>query len=330
MTSRPPFDREVAFALSARSDIVTDLFPEDIAPLRARAVDPHPGPLGDGRMTLRRLAVRGRDGREIVILLGYPTDADAPVPVLFHVHGGGLVVGRASDDLPAAAEVAVVLGMAVAAVEYRLAPENPYPAAIDDVYEGVLGLAENAAEWGLDADRIVLSGVSAGGGLAAATALRIRDQGGPVLLGQLLQCPMLDDRNDSASARQMAGAGAWDRRANETAWSAYLGEDRRNVPIYAAPGRADDLSGLPPTFLDAGSAETFRDEIQSYADRLWAAGGDAELHVWAGGAHGFDALVPDALISRAAIAARVSWLRRLLVRAADRTGDNSVRVATTP
>jgi acetyl esterase/lipase len=259
--------------------------------------------------------VRGRDGRELVVLVARPAGADGLVPVIYHVHGGGLVVGRAVDDLPAAAALAADVGMAVAAVEYRLAPEHPYPAASDDVYEGLLGLAEHAADWGIDPESIVLSGVSAGGGLAAATALRIRDQGGPVLIGQMLLCPMLDDRNDSASAWQMAGVGAWDRRANETGWSAYLGSDRREVSIYASPGRAHDLSGLPPTFLDVGSAETFRDEVQSYAARLWNAGGDAELHVWAGGAHGFDALVPDAPISRAAVAARASWLRRLRARA---------------
>ena len=130
----------------------------------------------------------------------------------------------------------------------------------------------------------------------------------------MLICPMLDDRSDSASAHQMAGRGSWDRVANETGWSAYLGPERTAVPPYAAPARAADLSGLPPTFVDVGSAETFRDEDVDYAHRIWAAGGDAELHVWPGGVHGFDALAPDAAIAREAREARARWLRRLLAR----------------
>ncbi|MER6925394.1 alpha/beta hydrolase fold domain-containing protein, partial [Streptomyces spiralis] len=133
-------------------------------------------------------------------------------------------------------------------------------------------------------------------------------------LGQMLMSPMLDDRNDTPSARQMAGAGLWDRTANETAWTALLG-DRRGGPDvspYAAPARAQDLSGLPPAFLDVGSAETFRDEVVSYASRIWRAGGVAELHVWPGGFHGFDGIAPRAALSQTAQAARMDWLRRLL------------------
>lgn len=159
----------------------------------------------------------------------------------------------------------------------------------------------------------MIGGVSAGGGLAAATALLARDRGGPELAGQLLLCPMLDDRNSTHSAVELDGRGLWDRTANNVGWAAYLG-DLRDVPAYAAPARATDLSGLPPAFLDVGTAETFRDEVVAYASRLWEAGGEAELHVWPGGFHGFDALVPEARLSRAARAARLSWLQRLLSR----------------
>jgi acetyl esterase/lipase len=141
-----------------------------------------------------------------------------------------------------------------------------------------------------------------------------RDRGGPVLAGQLLTQAMLDDRNDSISAQQMTGVGAWDRHANGVAWTALLGEDRGgpDVSPYAAPARATDLSGLPPTFIDVGSADTFRDEDVAYASRLWQAGCEAELHVWPGGCHGFDLMVPHAPISRAAREARLQWLHRLL------------------
>ena len=163
-------------------------------------------------------------------------------------------------------------------------------------------------------ERLIVGGASAGGGLAAAVALLARDRGGPRLRGQLLLCPMLDDRNDTPSSHQMAGLGIWDRGANEVGWTALLGDARGgpDVSPYAAPARATDLSGLPPAFIDVGSAETFRDEDVAYATRIWQAGGDAELHVWPGGFHGFTGMVPDAALSKAAVAAQLTWLRRLL------------------
>ncbi|WP_125130836.1 alpha/beta hydrolase [Microbacterium sp. 10M-3C3] len=316
MTARPPLDPEIAAALARTPGVVTALHPGEIAGLRARAQPPTEADVtAHGRRTLERLRIDGADGHGIDVAVARPADARGALPVLVHVHGGGLVAGTLLDDLPAAAELAGDLGMAVVSTDYRLAPEHPFPAAIDDVVATVRWVAADGPAHGLDPDRVVIGGVSAGGGLAAAAALRLRDEDGPAVLGQLLVCPMLDEHNDSSSAAQMAGAGAWDRTANETGWSAYLGRERRDVSPWASAARATDLSGLPPAFLDVGSAETFRDEVQRYAAGLWAAGGDAELHVWAGGVHGFDALAPDAAVSRAARAARASWLRRILARA---------------
>ena len=185
---------------------------------------------------------------------------------------------------------------------------------MEDCYAGLVWTAEHAAELGIDPDRIVVGGASAGGGLSAAVALMARDRGGPALLGQLLIYPMLDDRNDTPSAIQMAGVGVWDRTANDTGWTALLGDARGgpDVSPYAAPARATDLSGLPPAFIDVGSAETFRDEDVAYASRIWAAGGQAELHVWPGGFHGYTLMAPQAQISHETLAAQASWLRRLL------------------
>lgn len=199
-------------------------------------------------------------------------------------------------------------------VEYRLAPENPHPAPVEDCYAGLRWIAERGAEIGMDTDRLVVAGGSAGGGLAAGVALMCRDRGGPQLRGQLLQCPMLDDRNDTPSAHQMRGRGVWDQSANRVGWTALLGAARGgpDVSPYAAPARAGDLSGLPPAFIDVGSAETFRDEDVDYAGRIWRAGGAAELHVWPGGFHGFAMMAPDAALSRAAGDAQVGWLRRVL------------------
>jgi acetyl esterase/lipase len=313
MPTPPPFDPEIEHALATRDDVVTGLREDEIPALRLRSVRPDTGALTLGGMLAETVHRAERPGREAVdIVLLRPAGA-TDAPVLYHVHGGGLVVGTPYDDLPAVARWASAAGFAVAAVDYRLAPEHPYPAAVEDVYTGLVWLAENARALGLDPARIVIGGVSAGGGLAAAATLLSRDRGGPTPAGQMLLCPMLDDRNDTVSAHQMAGRGAWDRAANTMAWRAYLG-GVDEVPASAAPARAEDLSGLPPTFIDVGSAETFRDEDVEYARRLWAAGGDAELHVWPGGAHGFDALAPHAALSVSSLRAREDWLRRLLAR----------------
>ncbi|CAL4858826.1 alpha/beta hydrolase [Microbacterium sp. MM2322] len=310
----PPFDPDVRRALAERDDVVTGLAASDIPALRAGAVAPsrEAYTLG-GKFDDREVGTVSADGTRVRLVVLTPHGVSGPHPVLFHVHGGGMVVGSAYDVLPELGGLALDLGCAIVSVDYRLAPEQPYPAPLDDVYAGWEWIVREGAAFGLDPARVIVHGVSAGGGLAAGAVLRARDEDGPAAIGQMLVYPMLDHRNDSASARQMEGVGAWDRRANATGWAAYLGAlDRATVPPYASPALADDLSGLPATFLEVGSAETFRDEDVDYARRIWAAGGEAELHVWPGGAHAFDALVPDAPLSRDAREARVRWLRRLL------------------
>jgi acetyl esterase/lipase len=254
------------------------------------------------------------DAPDISLLICRPTTATAPWPAIYHIHGGGMVVGDCRTGLPGILDWAEELQAAVVSVEYRLAPETPHPGPVEDCYAGLVWCAAHARELGIDPERIVLIGASAGGGLTAAVALMARDRGGPAALGQLLMCPMLDDRNDTPSAVQMAGLGVWDRTSNETGWNALLGDARgtEGVSPYAAPARATDLSGLPPAFIDVGSAETFRDEDVSYASRIWQAGGSAELHVWPGGFHGFAGMAPRAAVSRDAQAAPLRWLRRLL------------------
>ncbi len=317
----PPFDPELAAALELIHEVVQPGFTlEDIEAVRQGPGIQMLADLDltlDGFFEVEDRAVPGPQGAPDISLLicrpAAPADA-GPRPVIYHVHGGGMVLGdnRVGVDGPLA--WAKELDAVVVSVEYRLAPEHPYPAGIEDVYAGLEWTAKNAAELGGDPERVVVAGASAGGGLSAALALLTRDRGGPRLIGQLLMCPMLDDRNDSPSVHQMAGLGVWDRTANETGWTALLGERRggADVPAYAAPARAEDLSGLPPAFLDVGSAETFRDEVVAYASRIWQAGGVAELHVWPGGFHGFDGFAPQAALSQAARAAQLEWLRRLL------------------
>ncbi|MGW0367871.1 alpha/beta hydrolase [Streptomyces coeruleorubidus] len=317
----PPFDPELAGALELIKDMISPgLTLDEIAEVRQ---GPGIQMLADldltmgGTFEVEDRRVPGPQGEpDISLLICRPT---APAsawarPVIYHVHGGGMVIGnsRVGVDVPLA--WAQALDAVVVSVEYRLAPEHPYPAPIEDVYAGLLWTADHAAELGADPERIVIAGASAGGGLCAALALLTRDRKGPQPIGQVLMCPMLDDRNDTPSTYQMAGLGVWDRTANETGWTALLGARRGgpDVPAYAAPARAEDLSGLPPAFLDVGSAETFRDEVVAYASRIWQAGGVAELHVWPGGFHGFDGFAPQAALSQSARAAHVNWLRRLL------------------
>jgi acetyl esterase/lipase len=293
-----------------------------LAQIRAE-VDAEVARLGDlgpdlglgARFNVSQPSVPGLDSDpEIPLLVCTPVDAPASRPLLYFVHGGGFFCNdhRLGLDQPLA--TAERFGATLISVGYRLAPEHPYPAQIDDVHAGLLWAVEHADELGIDPARIIVTGLSAGGALSAALALTVRDKGGPRLLGQLLMCPMLDDRNDSASARQMDGVDFWNRSFNGFAWNALLGDTQggANVPPYAAPARAVDLSGLPPAFLDVGSAECLRDEVLAYADRIWKSGGAAELHVWPGGIHAFDREVPEARMSQAAIAARHTWLERLL------------------
>jgi len=316
----PPFDRQLAGPL----DEILRTLPTPLTPelIPARREVARRNRLSDedirrgGTFTVTERTVPGPPGApDISLLVCTPTDSPGPHPVLYNTHGGGMVGGHnRTTELAGELSRAERLGMAVVAVEYRLAPEAPDPAPVEDCYAGLLWISEHATELGLDPQRIVVSGNSAGGGLAAAMALLARDRGGPRLLGQMLQCPMLDDTCDTPSAYQMERVGLWDRVSNLTGWNALLGERRGTdaVSCYAAPARATDLRGLAPVFIDVGSVESLRDEAVTYALRIWQCGGEAELHVWSGAFHSFDEWVPDAIISRSAQAARIDWLSRLL------------------
>jgi len=314
----PPLDRELAGPLrEILAGLPTPLTPELIADRRARTAA---GSLTDdqirrgGAFELEELAVPGA-AAEVTLLVCRPTATPGPHPLVYNTHGGGMVAGNnRSDELADELDRAEELQLAVAAVNYRLAPEHPAPTPVEDCYAGLAWAAGHAAELGFDG-RTVVSGNSAGGALAAGLALLARDRGGPALLGQMLQCPMLDDRCDTTSCAQLADAGLWDGRSNRAGWTALLGARRgtENVDPASAPARAADLSGLPPLFVDVGSTEALRDDALGYTARVWDAGGQAELHVWSGAFHSFDLWVPAAAVSQAAKAARTSWLRRLLV-----------------
>ncbi|MEW2401101.1 alpha/beta hydrolase [Streptomyces sp. NPDC046862] len=315
----PPFDPELAAALEVVAESLPSSFTLDgIAELRqglASMDQPEEALSRDGFFEVEDRTVPGPQGApDISLLICRPAGSAGGRPVIYNTHGGGMILGNNRIGIDLALDWARELDAVVVSVEYRLAPEHPHPAPVEDVYAGLLWTAEHAKEIGGDPERIVIVGGSAGGGLTAALALLARDRGGPRPIGQMLMCPMLDDRNDTPSSHQMAGLGVWDRAANETGWTALLG-DRRGGPDvspYAAPARAEDLSGLPPALLDVGSAETFRDETVAYASRIWQAGGVAELHVWPGGFHGYEGFAPQAAVSQATVGARLAWLRRLV------------------
>lgn len=321
----PPFDPELAemaelFGAAMPAEVTVASVPtlrELMASFAPRPTDEELTRGGAFVVDERRIP-GGGPGVELTALVRRPAAATTarPTPCLFHLHGGGMVLGDHHFGLQRTLALADPLGAAIVSVDYRLAPETPHPGPVEDCYAALTWTAEHADGLGVDPGRIVVTGPSAGGGLAAAVALMARDRGGPPLAAQLLVYPMLDDRNDTPSAIQMTGVGLWDRTFNRMGWQALLGDAAGgpDVSPYAAPARADDLGGLPPAFIDVGSAETFRDEDVTYATRIWHAGGDAELHVWPGGFHGFDGAVPDAAVSREAFDARLRWLRRVLDR----------------
>jgi acetyl esterase/lipase len=316
--AHPPFDVELTPPLDAVPAFFTTLEPDSIADFRA-ATQRGPASLEDviaGRpVELTDHTMTGHGGGEIVVTVLRRSDQDgAAAPGIYLIHGGGMVGGSRWSVVPMLVEWVFRYGAVAAAVDFRLAPEFPDPVPVEDCYAGLEWFTGRAAEFGFEPRRLLIGGQSAGGGLSAGTTLLARDRGGPMPAAMLLMWPMLDDRNQTVSAQQIDGVGIWDRTSNETGWTALLGDRRgtADVSIYAAPARATDLSGLPPAYIEAGSAEVFRDESVAFASRIWAAGGSAELHIWAGGFHGFQTIVPTAAVSQRAVQTRESWVRRML------------------
>jgi acetyl esterase/lipase len=310
--SRPPLDPELA-QLLAQSPVAPALDASTL-PLMRQYRMPAEAFL-EGRSTERReLTIAATGGAELPLSVFRPAGLDAAVaaPCIYWLHGGGMVMGDRFANLDIPLDWLERFGAVVVTLDYRLAPEVSGATLVEDCYAGLVWTAEHAGELGIDPARLVVAGASAGGGLTAGMTLLARDRGGPAIAAQVLICPMLDHRNDSVSSTQYAdGPATWTRGANAFGWQSVLGNGAE-VPAYVSPALAADLANLPPTFIDTGSAEVFRDEDAAYASRIWAAGGDAELHVWPGGFHGFDALFPQARLSIVARKTRSDWLGRIL------------------
>lgn len=236
-----------------------------------------------------------------------PADERAGAPALIHLHGGAFVAGSIEVEAAGAQRFAAELDAVVVSVDYRLAPEDPYPAGLEDVYTVLTWLAAGA--YGIDVDRIAVAGESAGGGLAAALALLARDRGGPHLVGQCLGSPMLDHRLDTPSMRAFDDTPIWSNADARRGWAHYL-DAIEPVPSYASPSRAVDLAGLPPAYVAVCEFDPLRDEGIAYATRLVQAGVPTELHLYPGTFHGSE-LVP-APVSDRMVADKVTAVRRLL------------------
>lgn len=239
---------------------------------------------------------------------GLPDDA----PVVLQIHGGGFLFGTAELGDPRNRAMAKSVGCAVASVDYRLAPEHPFPAGLDDCYAALTWLDKSAASLGLDPLRIAVRGESAGGGLAAALATLARDRGAPSLCFQLLIYPMLDDRTAAGDPHPYAGEFVWDAASNHYGWQCWLGCEPGSADIdpLAAPARVEDLTGLPPTFIATAALDMFVEENLEYARRLLRAGVSTELYLAPGAFHGFEAMAPEAAVSQRFIGQADDALRR--------------------
>lgn len=258
-----------------------------------------PGPEGAPEVPVRVYAPAGRDGA---------------LPALLWIHGGGYVLGSVEQDDFFCRQIAALLPCVVVSVEYRLAPEHPFPAPVEDCYAALRWLRANAETLGVDPARIAIGGASAGGGLAAGLALLARDRGEVEVAFQLLIYPMIDDRNVEPAGAALPDTLLWSRESNAIGWRAYLGAEPGGAEVspYAAAARAEQLAGLPPAFIAVGELDLFLHENIEYAQRLLRADVTAELHVYPGAFHGFEGIAPTADVSQRFITDRNGALRRAL------------------
>jgi acetyl esterase/lipase len=270
----------------------------------------------EGVSTEDRQAPGPEGAPDVFVRIYQPMERPDILPALLWIHGGGYVLGSVARDDLLAMHLAKVGQCVVASVEYRLAPECPFPAPVEDCYAALTWLSAHSAELGVNTSRIAIGGASAGGGLAAGLALLTRDRAEVEVAFQLLIYPMLDDRNIAPANATVPDTFVWTRENNLMGWRAYLGREPGGADVspYAAAARATDLHGLPPAYIAVGDLDLFVDENMTYAQQLLAAGVPTELHVYPGAFHGFNGFMPSAAISRRFNADRDQALKRMLHR----------------
>ncbi|OBJ54759.1 alpha/beta hydrolase [Mycobacterium sp. 1423905.2] len=257
-------------------------------------------------------AATATDGTRLPLFLYTRAETRRRGSAALFLHGGGMILGWHRNYETLARAYVASSGVPLLSVHYRVAPEYPYPTPVEDCYAALVWLAEHGSDLDIDPQRIAVMGGSAGGGLAAGVALLARDRGGPPLAQQLLFAPMLDDRTAAPDSPPQPFL-TWDYDDNATGWTAFLGSmgGTDEVSPYAAPARADDLSGLPPTYIDVGELDIFWDEDLTYAKRLRAAGVPTEFHLHAGAPHGFEIFAPQTDLARRATDDRIRRLQSL-------------------
>src|SRR5262245_1468409 len=262
-------------------------------------------------------SVPGRQGDPAVRVRVYqPHERPRLLPALLWIHGGGYVMGDIEQDDRLMQQLVTRVGCVAVSVDYRLPPEHPFPAPVEDCYAGLQWLFAHVGDLGVEPSRIAIGGASAGGGLAAGLALLTRDRGEVPVAFQLLIYPMIDDRNVTPASYAITDPRVWHRESNRLGWKAYLGRDGggEDVSPDAAATRATDLTRLPSAYIPVGALDLFIDENIEYAQRLIQAGVPTELHVYPGAFHGFDMLAPSAAVSKQFKAERDTALKRALYR----------------
>jgi len=290
------------------------VLPED---LEAARQTPQPPRNHTDKVAVFDRTISGADGRDMLLRVYEPADRDLEeAPALLWIHGGGYVMGHPGYDDNLCLSMAEAAGCVVFSPDYRLAPEHPFPAGLEDCYATLCWIHRSAESLGIDRQRVAVAGPSAGGGLTAALSLLARDRGGPSICFQMPLYPMIDDRNITPSSREITHPAVWNEYNNIAAWEMYLGGRKDDVPPYAAPIRAADLTGLPPAYTCVGQLDPFRDETLEYVARLSQAGVDVEFHLYPGGYHAFEIAAPDAEISVRARNEYIQALTRALRRPA--------------
>tara|TARA_R110002049_G_scaffold23490_57_gene82869 strand:- start:671 stop:1651 length:981 start_codon:yes stop_codon:yes gene_type:complete len=263
---------------------------------------------------------------DVPVRIYTPQALSGPVPGILQIHGGGFVIGNLDSEHGTGISLCRGLGVVIVSVDYRLAPETPYPGALEDCYAALQWASDNSAELQIDPARLAVFGQSAGGGLAAALALLARDRKGPAICFQYLGIPELDDRLQTPSMQRFVDTPMWNKPNAELSWDFYLGEQYQrgadDVPYHAAPARAEDLSGLPPAYVNTMEFDPLRDEGVEYALKLMRAGIATELHSFPGTFHG-SSLFSSAQISRRESREMFTVLGRALQIAARESNTNT-------